>query len=150
MRYLDPTISNYTKAITAGIGPAHEYAVRLQFDNQHGERAERLVVAAQFRVALEEGDMQWHELPQWVQQELERERRLEAMDDHAPPPAPADRRYNTHVERKLTRKRRDVLEKRQEAQERADTRSMQGLERLADAWGARVKGEIAPLRRRGV
>lgn len=147
MRYLDPTISNYTKAITAGIGPAHEYAVRLQFDNQHGERAERLVVAAQFRCALEEGDMQWHELPRWVQQELEREARLDAMDDDAPPPAPADRRYSSHVERKLTRKRRQVLEDRQQAQERADTRSMRGLERLADAWGARVKGEIAPLRR---
>jgi hypothetical protein len=46
------------------------------------------------------------------------------------------------VERRLTRKRRQVAEEMQQAQER----SMRGLERLADAWGARVKGEIAPLR----
>lgn len=141
MRYLDPTISNYTKAITAGIGPAHEYAVRLEFDNERGERAELLVLVAQCRAALEAGEMQWHELPLHVQREIELELRAEVR---ATTPAPADRRYSTHVERKLTRKRRQVAEDMQQAQERG----MRGVERLAEAWGARVKGEIAPLRGR--
>jgi hypothetical protein len=59
----------------------------------------------------------------------------------------ADHRLSSHAERKLTRKRQQVLEKRQQERERADSRAMQKLEQLVEAWGARVKGNIAPLRR---
>jgi hypothetical protein len=151
MRYLDPTISDYSKAISAGIGAAHVYAERIQFDNERGEQAERAVVVCQCKVALESGDLLWHELPSWVQLVIQGEHHVRGWVDGdgfvAPAPA-ADHRLSSHAERKLTRKRRQVLEKRQQGQERADSRSMQKLEQLVEAWGARVRGNIAPLRRR--
>jgi hypothetical protein len=150
MRYLDPTISDYSKAMSAGIGAAHVYAERIQFDNERGEQAERAVVLVQLKAALETGDMHWNELPEWAQLAIQGEHHVMAYGDglvgNAAAPA-ADHRLSSHAERKLTRKRQQVLEKRQQERERADSRAMQKLEQLVEAWGARVRGNIAPLRR---
>lgn len=149
MRYLDPTISDYSKAISAGIAAQRVYVERRKFNNERGEDAERSVVVCQCKPALETGDMLWHELPSWVQLVIQGEHhRMGYFEGLAPATAPAvDHRLSSHAERKLTRKRRQVLEKWQQERERADERSMHKLEQLVEAWGARVKGNIAPLRR---
>jgi hypothetical protein len=152
MRYLDPTISNYTKAITSGIAAAHVYAVRMKFDNEHGEAAEREVALSMLKLALEEGDLVWQDVPEWAQLAIQGEHyRIfvgEGLyDTNATAPAAE---LSSHVERKLTRKRRETLEameKQRQARERADTRLVNKLEQLAGAWGCRVKSQLAPLKR---
>lgn len=163
MRYLDPTISNWTKAVTSGIDSQHVYETQVRFDMERGEFAEKLAVLASLRACVVRGDMELDEVPAWARAaiELEQARGRQLIDgelrlvmgceERAPAPAPADCRYSTHVERRMTRKRRQAAHsreiERQQAQERQRDRSVEGLHRLVEAWGARVKGEIAPLRR---
>jgi hypothetical protein len=140
MRYLDPTISNYTKAITAGVDAQRAYAVQLDFDQQHGERAERLATIAMLWACVENGDMELDELPQWA--------RYEPWAP-ATAPAPETRVYSSHVERKLTRKRARVAEQQEQERERAERWRSSGVKdalgQLAEAWGARVRDHIAPI-----
>ena len=143
MRYLDPTISNYSKAITAGVDAAKAYTVHVDFDLQHGERAERLATLASLWACVDAGDMELDELPQWARY---------SEWSPATAPAPEPRRYSTHVERKLTRKRVQVAERQEQERQRADVWRKDGvrmaLGALAEKWGGRVRDEIAPLRAR--
>lgn len=140
MRYLDPTISNYTKAITAGVDAAKAYAVHVDFDMQHGERAERLATLASLWACVDAGDMELDELPQWARY---------SEWSPATAPAPTDHRLSSHVERKLTRKRAKVAERREQERERAESFRKDGvrmaLGQLAEKWGARVRVQIAPI-----
>jgi hypothetical protein len=159
MRYLDPTISNWSKAAAAGIDAQHSYETQVRFDMENGELAERLGVYASLKLCVATGDMTPDELPEWAdramryeQMQVERGRQYREYEksllgliraERAPAPAPVETRYSTHQERRMTRKRAQVAE--QQARERE--RSVKGLHQLVEAWGARVKGEIAPLRR---
>lgn len=125
MRYLDPTISNYTKAISQGIATERAYKRHVLFDQQYGERAERLACIAMIRANLPE----------------------EEWPDFAREDATGGAVGTVAVARPMTRKRRSAAERRFHREQQVhDTRI--DLSRLVDAWGARVRdgATLAALR----
>lgn len=114
MRYLDPTISNYSKAISSGLETQRQYYRAFRFDQQHGERAERLACIAMIRANLPE-----EEWPEFARE---------------PATAPAAEA----VARPMTRKRRRAAEARYVREQQIQETRLD-LSRLVDAWGANVR-----------
>lgn len=114
MRYLDPTISNYSKAISSGLDAQRQYQRAFRFDQHHGERAERLACIAMIRANLPEDE--WPEF---------------AREAATAPAAEA-------VARPMTRKRQRAAEARYQREVQVQEVRCD-LGRLVEAWGATVR-----------